>query len=110
MSDSYINVKGIDNTKVKDAILEILKAKADQISNYADFVSRHMQHSGVLMSTLSKVEWKGDSIEITIQLEITAVKKEKIPDLEARTIRFQRWKDVDTDSYEDFNNENENIK
>jgi len=110
MSDSYINVNEINNTKVKDAILEILKAKADQISNYADFVSRHMQHSGILMSTASKVEWKNDSIEITIQLQISAVKKEKIPDLEVRTMKFQRWKDVDTDSYEDFNNENENLK
>jgi len=108
MSSQFINVKDIESEKAKDALLEILRAKADQISNYADFVSRYMQKSGILISTTTKVEWKDNGIDIVIHLEVTAVKKDRIQDLEKHTLRFQRLKEVDTESYEDFNSENEN--
>lgn len=94
---SYTLFEKLENEKAKEALLEIMRAKAEQIRRYADSVIRLLQQSGVILSISTKTEWSTTGLDVYIHFDIVSVRNDKIPELERRTLKFQKMKDIDDD-------------
>jgi len=104
---NYTQFEKIESEKAREALLEIMRAKAEQIRRYADSVARMLQQSGVLVSIETKADLDAKGLNLHIHFDIVAVRNDKIHDLERRTLKFQKMKEIDDVGLNDLNVDDE---
>jgi len=113
MSEGKDHLKGytlfekIENQKVRDAILEIMRNRAEQIRRYADGIVRILEQGGVKISVDSKFNWSEKGLDLYIHIEAVAVRNDRLADLEKRTLKFQKLKEIEEIDVRDLNAEDD---
>jgi len=103
---NYIPFEKLDNQKAKEALMEIMHAKVEQIRRYSDSVVRELQKYGVLISMETKANWSSQGLDLYIHFDVIAVRNETIRDLEIKAIKYQKMKRIDDEDLRDLNSEN----
>jgi len=104
---NYIPFEKLDNQKAKEALMEIMHAKVEQIRRYSDSVVRELQKYGVLISIETKADWSSKGLDLCIHFDVIAIRSEIIRDLEIKAIKYQKMKKIDDIDLRDLNSEDD---
>jgi len=94
---NYTQFEKLQSEKAKEALMDIMRAKAEQFRRYVDAEIRRLDSSGIKINVESRVNWGVKGLDLCFHLDVIAVRNDIIKDLEIKAIKYKKFTKIEED-------------